>query len=98
MISIDVNLTREIDDACWLIYAFLVYFYSTEELYEVALAYQQTSDACNLKGEEVDLSEKRCEQIAFLELQAKVCFLSGKNLAETVTIFGSHAVVTMQNT
>ncbi|XP_051875172.1 TBC1 domain family member 15 isoform X1 [Pristis pectinata] len=43
-----------------------------KELYEVAHAYQQTSDAFSIKGQEVDLSEERREQIAFIELQAKV--------------------------
>ncbi|XP_067886693.1 TBC1 domain family member 15 [Heterodontus francisci] len=42
------------------------------ELYEAALAYQQTGVACNLKGQEVDLSEEKSEQLTFIELQAKV--------------------------
>ncbi|XP_041041511.1 GTPase-activating protein GYP7 isoform X2 [Carcharodon carcharias] len=42
------------------------------ELYEAALAYQQTGGACNLKEQKVDLSEEKSEQMTFIELQAKV--------------------------
>ncbi|GCB66205.1 hypothetical protein scyTo_0011971 [Scyliorhinus torazame] len=42
------------------------------ELHEAAFAYQQTGGACNLKGQEVDLSEEKSEQMTFIELQAKV--------------------------
>uniref|UniRef100_UPI00398EE0E6 TBC1 domain family member 15 isoform X2 n=1 Tax=Pristiophorus japonicus TaxID=55135 RepID=UPI00398EE0E6 len=40
------------------------------DLYEAALAYQQTGG--NLEGQEVDLSEEKSEQMTFIELQAKV--------------------------
>ncbi|XP_072373482.1 TBC1 domain family member 15 isoform X5 [Scyliorhinus torazame] len=42
------------------------------ELHEAAFTYQQTGGACNLKGQEVDLSEEKSEQMTFIELQAKV--------------------------
>eukprot|EP00062_Callorhinchus_milii_P020585 gi/632976399/ref/XP_007904774.1/ PREDICTED: TBC1 domain family member 15-like [Callorhinchus milii] len=45
---------------------------SDTELYEAALAYQQTGNSCNLKGPDVDLSDERNEQMTFIELQAKV--------------------------
>ncbi|XP_043572461.1 TBC1 domain family member 17 [Chiloscyllium plagiosum] len=41
------------------------------ELYEAAVAYQQRGSGCNLKGQEVDLSEENTEQVSFIELQAK---------------------------
>ncbi|XP_078070061.1 TBC1 domain family member 15 isoform X2 [Mustelus asterias] len=44
----------------------------TDKLYEAALAYHQTGGACRLKGQEVDLSQEKSEQITFIELQAKV--------------------------
>uniref|UniRef100_UPI00398EB1EC TBC1 domain family member 15 isoform X1 n=1 Tax=Pristiophorus japonicus TaxID=55135 RepID=UPI00398EB1EC len=43
---------------------------SDTDLYEAALAYQQTGG--NLEGQEVDLSEEKSEQMTFIELQAKV--------------------------
>ncbi|XP_072373479.1 TBC1 domain family member 15 isoform X2 [Scyliorhinus torazame] len=44
----------------------------TDKLHEAAFTYQQTGGACNLKGQEVDLSEEKSEQMTFIELQAKV--------------------------